>query len=123
MSFVFTLGIIEESLENKEVLETLKIFLFKQRIQEVSTDENPLWHVYEYHVPDNEIEKLLQIFTDKIKQNYYLHSFNDEFLFVVFKDKYFQISREKDVTWDAMIEYGVSVGVERHYLESVPLSV
>jgi hypothetical protein len=120
---MFTLGIIEESLENKEVLETLKIFLFKQRIQEVPTDENPLWHINEYHVPDNEIEKFLKILTDKIKQNYYLHSFNDEFLFVVLKDKYFQISREKDVTWDAMIEYGVSVGVERHYLESVPLSV
>ena len=120
---MFILGIIAESLESAEVLASIKSCLYSQRKEHVPTDENPLWHVNEYHVSDREMERLLPILANNVKCNYYIHAFNDEILIVILKNNFFRISREKDCTWDKMIEYGVSVGVERHYLESVPLSV
>ena len=120
---MYTLGIIEESLVEKNALDKLKPYLFSQRLEEVLTDEYPLWHVNEYHVPRKEIEEFLPILTESVKYNYYIHAFSDEDLIVILNKRYFRISREKDHSWDAMIEYGVSIGVERHYLESVPLFV
>ena len=120
---MYTLGIIEESLLNQDVLQKIKIYLFSQRTERVPTDENPEWHIGEYHVPCSEMANIMPILADSIKPNYYIHAFSEEELIVVLSGKVFHISKEKDNTWNAMIEYGVSVGVEKHYLESVPLSV
>jgi len=50
--------------------------------------------------------------------------FDDESLYVILREKWFKVSREKDETWDEMIEYGVSYAeVEREYLESIPLDI
>jgi hypothetical protein len=120
---MFKLGIIEESLDEKDILEEMKPFLYAQSLEQVPTDENPLWHVNEYHISDDLVNKFLPTLADKVKHNYYIHAFSDDILIVILKDIFFHISRKKDTTWDEMIEYGVSVGVGRNYLESISLSV
>lgn len=47
---MFRLGIIEESLENKEILEVLKPYFVSQYVENVPEDECPIWHTNEYHV-------------------------------------------------------------------------
>jgi len=43
---------------------------------------------------------------------------------VILKNKSFRISREKDDSWNEMIEYGVNAAkVERIYLENIPLHI
>ena len=42
---------------------------------------------------------------------------------MILPGKSFKISRERDTSWDEMIRYGESVGVERFYLEHIPLMV
>ena len=120
---MFKLGIIEESLENPDTLKILKPFFFSQKIEEVEGDEFPIWHTNEYHVPDDKIVNLLPVLEQQVKKAWYAHAFNDDTLFVVFHKKYFRISPHKDETWDEMIEYGDTVGVERRFSESIPLSV
>ncbi|MCL2189712.1 MAG: hypothetical protein FWC16_12115 [Defluviitaleaceae bacterium] len=120
---MFRMGVIEESLENAGVLDTLKPFFYSQRLEEVLDDEFPLWHTNEYHVPDENINDLISILEQQVKLTWYVHAFNDEKLIVIFRGKSFHISPHRDDTWNAMIEYGDTVKVERRYSESIPLSV
>ena len=120
---MFRLGIIEESLENLDVLKTLQPYFFSQRIEEVPEDSSPIWHTNEYHVQDDEITELLPILEAQVKPTWYIHAFNDEKLIVILRGKSFHISLHKDATWDEMIAYGMSVDVEKRYLETIPLHV
>ena len=65
---MFKLGVIEESLETLDILEILKPFFFSQRIEKVPKDIYPIWHTNEYHVSENEINILLPILEQNIKQ-------------------------------------------------------
>lgn len=121
---MFRLGIIEESLKNRQILETLKPYLFLQKIQNNPEDEYPVWHVNEYRIDDKNIIDILEILKEYVKETWYIHAFNQENLYVVLKNKWFRISLSKDETWNEMIEYGVNTAkVERKYLERIPLYV
>lgn len=121
---MFRLGVIEESLENKQVLDKLAPFFFSQRIENVPEDIEPIWHTNEYHVPDEQIGLLLDFLSDKVKLTWYIHAFSDNQLYVVLKGKVFKLSPKKDSTWNEMIEYGVEkADVERRFLEKIPLHV
>ncbi|MCL2204001.1 MAG: hypothetical protein FWB88_08680 [Defluviitaleaceae bacterium] len=120
---MFRMGVIEESLENSGALDILKPFFYSQRIEEVVDDAFPLWHTNEYHVPDEKINDLVFILEQQVKLTWYIHAFNEEKLIVIFRGKSFHISPHRDDTWNAMIEYGDMVKVERRYSESIPLRV
>lgn len=121
---MYRLGIIEESLDDPEILDKVKPFYFSQRIEEIPEDKYPIWHTNEYHVPDSEILNLLTHLEKHIKLTWYIHTFNEDNLYVVLQDKTFKISREKDESWNTMIEYGINIAkVERNYLENIPLHV
>ena len=121
---MFTLGVIEESLENNQVLEIIKPYFFSQRIENVPEDECPVWHTNEYRVPDEKIKDLLEMLKNEVKLTWYIHTFSDKTLFVILKGKYFELSVKRDKTWNEMIEYGVNkCNVEKHFLENIPLHV
>lgn len=121
---MYRLGIIEESLDNQNILNIIKNFFCLQRIEEVPEDEVSIWHTNEYHVPDSELMNLLPLLEEHIKPTWYIHAFNEEKLYVVLQGKSFNISKEKDDSWNEMIEYGVKIAkVERHFLENIPLHI
>lgn len=121
---MFRLGIIEESLENKDILEILKPYFISQYIENVPEDECPIWHTNEYHVDEDKICEFLEMLKDVLKPTWYIHAFNEEKLYVVLNKKCFEISLHKDETWNEMIEYGVNYAkVERCFLESIPLHI
>lgn len=121
---MFRLGIIEESLENQEVLVILKPYFISQYVENVPEDECPIWHTNEYHVPEDKICELLDMLRGVLKTTWYIHTFNEEKLYVVLSGKWFEISLYKDESWSEMIEYGVNYAkVERRFLESVPLHI
>ena len=121
---MFTLGIIEESLKDSDVLELVKPYFFSQRIENIPENECPVWHINEYHVPDEKIEELLEVLKEGIKLTWYIHAFNESKLYIVLSNRFFPVSLQRDETWEEMIEYGVKVAnVERYFLENVPLNV
>lgn len=75
---MFRLGVIEESLINKQILNDLNRHFISQRLQEVPDDEFSIWHINEYHVDDSEIEKLLDILKEQIDMTWYCHAFNEK---------------------------------------------
>lgn len=77
---MYRLGIIEESLDDKCILEKIKMF-FSQRLEEVPEDTCSLWHTNEYHVPDNGLKGLLTALEQHIKFKWYiLHSMKITFM-------------------------------------------
>lgn len=121
---MYRLGIIEESLENKDILEILKPYFISQYVENVPEDECPVWHTNEYHVPENKIYELMDMLKEVLKLTWYIHAFNEEKLYVVLGRKWFEIFLHKDESWNEMIEYGVKCAkVERRFLESIPLHI
>lgn len=56
-----------------------------------------------------------------MKTTWYIHAFNEEKMYVVLSEKWFEIALHKDESWNEMIEYGVNhAKVERRFLESIP---
>lgn len=121
---MFKLGIIEESLIGKQVLEMLKEYLVSQRIQNVPEDICPIWHVNEYHIDDDKIQDILDLLKVNIKETWYIHAFSEKVLYVVLYGKWFKLSLYRDETWEEMIDYGSSVAkVDRQYIENIPLYI
>ena len=121
---MFRLGIIEESLVDKDVLNSLEKYYVSQRLQSVPEDEFPIWHINEYHLNDTIFESVLDLLIWQIKKTWYCHAFSDEKLYVILRGKWFVVSLERDDTWNDMIEYGINVAeVEEFYLEHIPLHV
>lgn len=121
---MFKLGIIEESLEHPEALESVKQYFFSQRVEAIPGDKYPVWHVNEYHVPDEIMVELAEALKWEVKRTWYAHAFSSDRLLVILPGKRFGISLLRDSTWDEMIEYGVSIAqVERHFLENIPLRI
>lgn len=121
---MFKLGIIEESISDRSVLENLKPYLCFQRIENVPEDECPIWHTNEYHIDDIDVESICEILKNCVLTTWYIHAFNRKSLYVILKGKYFKISRHRNKSWDEMIEYGVTkANVEGTFLESIPLHI
>ena len=121
---MFALGLIEECLESKQVLEVLKPYFISQRIENVPEDTCPVWHTNEYHIDAVHMPDILELLKNNIKPTWYIHAFNEEILYVVLRGKWFTLPLYKDSTWEEMIAYGVDTAqVERRYLENIPLHV
>ncbi len=54
---------------------------------------------------------------------WYIHFYSDvgDKMFVVFKGKCFVVGKHKDQSWNEMIAYGESIGVERRWTETIPV--
>ena len=120
---MFTLGIIEESLASMDVLDSLRPYLFSQRMEEIPGDAVPVWHTNEYHLPAEALSGFLPTLEQNVLPSWYVHAFNDDCLLVILSGKTFTVSQTRDHTWDDMIAYGESVQVERRFLENIPLRV
>lgn len=100
----------------------MRPYFVNQRVSEEPEDECPVWHVNEYSIPEDAALDILTSLKDVIKPTWYAHAFNQEKLYVVLSHEVFPVSPNRDETWDKMIEYGATcAGVEREYLETIPL--
>ena len=121
---MYRLGIIEESLDDKRVLDGLSSCYVSQRMEKVPEDECPIWHINEYHVAEDKMEDFAELLKHHVKETWYCHAFSEKCLIVVLKGRWFAVSLKKDETWDEMIEYGVvHAKVEKEYLETIPLHI
>lgn len=121
---MYRLGIIEESLNNKQVLRALEPYIVNRRTECIPDDPSPVWHINEYEIPDEQVAAIAEQLRKSILPTWYIHAFNDKRLIVVLMDRCFEMSLHRDHTWNDMIAYGVQVAhVERHYLESIPLRI
>ena len=125
MSTIYKCGIIEESLDNKEILSRISKFLHKSRVAKMPKEEPDTWHVHEYHLPENDLQLLIPELMQHTKEGWYSHAFNIDSgkLYVILKGKSFILPTVRDDSWDEMIAYGESVGCESRWTKNIPLRV
>jgi hypothetical protein len=125
MSVMYTCGIIEESLDDPRILSKLSNYLHTSRVEKLPDEEPDIWHVYEYHVAEADLERFIPELQHSIKEGWYIHAFNimKRKLYVILKGKCFLLPTEKDDSWNEMISYGESVGCDRRWTANIPLRV
>lgn len=115
--------ITEESLSNKKILQKINKFLVKKRISKNVRNTAATRHIREYHVPTIELNDLINELKKNIKKEWYSYIFNvaDNILFVIMTGKCFILPTQKNASWQKMIAYGQQIGIEKKYLENIPL--
>jgi hypothetical protein len=112
--------IIEESLADKEILKELKII--STRVEKVTDDHQTpwlsQWTLDAIEVKESEADMLAEKLSRALESEHgwYIDYRNDQFHYVIFKDKVFKMDREKKSDYDEMIKYGLSIGTPSHQL-------
>ena len=112
--------IIEESLENKDILEKLNII--SKRVEKVKDEHQTpwlsQWTLDTIEVTENEAGSLAEKLSRRLdpEHGWYIDYRNDKYHFVIFKDKVFKLDRSKKSDYDEMITYGLSIGTPDYQL-------
>lgn len=114
--------IIEESLENKEVLKSVKIV--DTKIRPVTGREKTPWlkqwtlHTVEIpHEQAKEVAIALSHSLDQEHQSSWYTDFKDDTEhFIIFRNKIFRLNRSKPHEYAAVTAYGIKLGIPEHQL-------
>jgi len=113
--------IIEESLEDKRVLQKIKIV--RTKIEEVTEGHKTpwikQWTLHTVEIPENLAEKIakeLSISLDS-QHNWYADFKNKNKHFIIFRDKVFLVDRKNKEEYDEVRKYGLSLGIPEYQLD------
>lgn len=113
--------IIGESLENVSILKKLKII--DTKIESVTEKHKTPWikqwtlHNVEIwkDQADNIAKELSEVLDSE--HDWYADFKNDEFHYIIFRNKVFKIDRSKKEQYDDVTKYGVSLGIPDYQLD------
>lgn len=120
----YTGEIIIESLSDNSIIQKLEPYRIKSRMAEMPNEPVKLWHIHRYCIDEPTLLKMLPEIEAAIdKGAWYVHFYSDlgNKMLVIFKGKHFLVSKRKDSSWESMIQFGESIGVERRWTESIPI--
>ena len=109
--------IIEESLENKDVLQ--KVRIISTNIAQV-TDKHQTpwlsqWTVHTVEVAESEAQGLAEEISKSLdeshKHSWYADYRNDTHHYIIFRDRVFYIDRRNQEQYDEAKRYGISLGI------------
>ena len=102
--------IVEESLEDTRVLNTIEIIKIK-----ITSEEEPekRWHIYNALCSEEEIDKIHQ----QLKKSWYMHFWRDTKMIVLFKEKKYMLDRDNKDTWKEAVDYGLSINIPKEQLD------
>lgn len=117
--------IIEESLENKDVLQDVKILSTK--VEEVTEKHKTpwlkQWTLHTIEVPEDRGEeiatKLSLVLDSQHGGSWYADFKNDKVHYVIFRNKVFKVDLQNPKYGEAM-EYGISLGIPWYQLDFSP---
>ncbi len=113
--------IIEESLENKEILEKVKIL--ETKVESVTEKHKTPWiKQWTLHTVEISEDKAVDIAEEisrvlDSEHNWYAAFKNEDIHFIIFRNKIFRIDRIKKEQYDEVIKYGVSLGIPDYQLD------
>lgn len=120
---VFNGTIIEESLEEKSVLDHIKIL--KTEVENVTEKHRTpwlkRWTLHEIEVPDDKADEVAGILSrDLEKEHTWYADFKDSKThYIIFPGKVFHINRMA-TEYQKVRDYGVSIGIPEHQLDFSP---
>ena len=124
MNFIGT--IIEESLENKDILNNVKILSTKT---EPATEEDKTpwlkqWTLHKVEIDKNNAKQLAEQISKSIdskhSHSWYIDYKNDDWHYIIFPNKIFKIKRNDSSGYEEVEKYGIISGIPKHQLDFSP---
>jgi len=117
--------IIEESLEDKKVLEKVKILSTKIEdvVEKHKTPWLKKWTLHTVEIPENEEGKIADELSKTLENkhtSWYADFKNDDTHYIIFRDKIFKIDRTSKEQYDEATKYGISLGIPDYQLDFSP---
>jgi len=112
--------IIEESLENKDVLQKVNILKTKVEkvIEEHQTPWLKQWTLDIVEIPENQADFIAQELSQSLdsKHDWYADFKNKDFHYIIFRNKVFKVDRSDKEQYNEISKYGVSLGIPDYQL-------
>ena len=112
--------IIKESLEDKSILEDMRILGTKVELvtEEHETPWLKQWTLHTIEVPEGQADDLAERISRALdsEHSWYADFKNEAFHFIIFRDKVFKIDRREKEQYDDAVKFGISLGIPAHQL-------
>ena len=113
--------IIEESLEDTNILQLVKIL--KTKVEPV-TDKHQSpwlkqWTLHTIEVSEELAEKVAKKISESLdkKHNWYADFKNSTTAFIIFRNKIFRVDRYSQKQYDEAKQYGISLGIPEYQVD------
>lgn len=121
-------AIIEESLEDRSVLDEVDIL--KTSIEPVTPNHQTSWAdrwtLHEVQIPEDRADAIAQRLSGAIDREHsyawYADFRNEKIHFVVFRDKVFRVDRSVKEDYLRTVDYGRSLGIPERQLDFTPIT-
>ena len=116
--------IIEESLENKGVLQKVKII--KTKIEEVTEEHKTpwikQWTLHTVEILENQADEITEDLSKSLdsEHSWYADFKNDRFHYVIFRNKIFKVNRSKPEQYSDVTKYGLTLSIPDYQLDFTP---
>ena len=113
--------IIEESLENKDVLQKVKII--KTKVEEVTEEHKTpwikQWTLHTIEILENQVDEIAEDLSKSLdsEHSWYADFKNDKFHYIIFRNKVFKVDRAKPEQYDDVTKYGLTLGIPNYQLD------
>ena len=116
--------IIEESLENKDVLKKIDIISTKieKVIEEHQTPWLKQWTLHTAKILENQADFIAQELSQSLdsKHDWYADFKNNDFHYIIFRNKVFKVDRLDKEQYNEVSKYGVCLGIPDYQLTFSP---
>jgi hypothetical protein len=115
--------IIEESLENKSVLDNIKIISTKveQVTERHKTPWIKQWTLHKVEIDSDQAENIAEQISKSLdrdhKHSWYADYKNEDTHYVIFRDKIFKIDRTKEEEYIEATKYGLALGIPDYQVD------
>lgn len=116
--------LIEESLEDKTILDRLNIV--STEVEKVTDDHKTpwvsQWTLHTININPNDIDYISSEISEMLdsKHNWYADFKNDRTHYIIFRDKVFVIDRSSESQYAEAIKYGISIGIPAYQVDFSP---
>lgn len=116
--------IIEESLENKDVLQKVKII--KTKVEEVTEEHKTpwvkQWTLHTVEILENQADAIAEDLSKSLDSEHawYADFKNDKFHYILFRNKVFKVDRSKREQYDDVTKYGLTLGIPDYQVDFSP---
>ena len=119
--------IIEESLEDKEILEEVKILSTKVEpvTEKHKTPWLKKWTMHSVEVSADKVAKFSKELSECMvpAHSWYADYKNDRLHFIVFRNKVFRIDRANKKQYEEAKKYGISLGIPEYQVDFHPTEI
>ena len=116
--------IIEESLENIDILEHVKIIETKveEVVEEHKTPWIKQWTLHTVEIPEDKVVEIAEKVSKALdsEHNWYADFKNETSHYIIFRNKVFCIDRKSKEQYEEAKRYGISLGIPEYQVDFAP---